>query len=261
MFIDDVLKGREKQNIKVDGIVDITNVWQYCVGLKKDLEVPTDIFSLLPPFESTWFQFKTNLGWFGILAYVTKQEDGGYYIEFNWCIPGNTGYSFSGKHEFLTDMLGKATDIAATRIGPEVPKSSVYFKELVNGTNTIDCGQAYALFTALNFLYCKNVVLSENRFDSKLIKARQRRNKPYFEKTYTIAIEPMKKALNEEGGAQTGGIKQAFHICRGHMRTYDENSKGLFGKHHGTFWVPAHTRGDKEVGKVSKSYKLNTGKR
>jgi hypothetical protein len=89
-----------------------------------------------------------------------------------------------------------------------------------------------------------------------MIKARQRRGKPYFERTYTLNIAPMKKVLNEDGQAAVTGIKQAFHLCRGHFRTYDENSKGLFGRYKGTFWVPAHTRGDEQLGKIGKQYTI-----
>ncbi len=66
----------------------------------------------------------------------------------------------------------------------------------------------------------------------------------------------MKKVLNETGAAAVTGIKQAFHLCRGHFRTYDETSKGMFRRYKGTFWVPAHTRGDEQLGKIGKQYTI-----
>jgi hypothetical protein len=46
-----------------------------------------------------------------------------------------------------------------------------------------------------------------------------------------------------------------LHICRGHLRTYTEE-KPLFGKVIGTFFIPAHLRGDEKVGTVVKDYQL-----
>jgi hypothetical protein len=107
---------------------------------------------------------------------------------------------------------------------------------------------------ALNFLHCKNVVPVENKLPRQLTRARKRKGKPYFEKFHTLAIEPVKKVLNDEGQAHTGGLSHALHICRGHFRTYD--GRGLFGKYKGTFWISPHVRGDVSVGKVDKNYKF-----
>lgn len=55
-------------------------------------------------------------------------------------------------------------------------------------------------------------------------------------------------------GSINGESSRSLHICRGHFRTYSEGSSGLFGKLHGTFWVPQHTRGNVREGVVIKDY-------
>ena len=100
------------------------------------------------------------------------------------------------------------------------------------------------------------IAIQENHTPEKLNRANIKRGKPrpYFEKYYTLQIEPMKKILNTEGQAKTLGLKKAFHICRGHFRTYDANP--LFGKIKGTFWTPAHTKGDLQRGIIKKDYEI-----
>jgi len=50
-------------------------------------------------------------------------------------------------------------------------------------------------------------------------------------------------------------IKQALHIVRGNFATYTE-SNPLFGKFTGTYWRPAHVRGDKKHGEIVKDYNV-----
>jgi hypothetical protein len=52
--------------------------------------------------------------------------------------------------------------------------------------------------------------------------------------------------------------ERARHIVRGHFAEYGMNGKGkLFGKVAGKFWVPAHYRGNPELGEVDKSYRIH----
>lgn len=122
----------------------------------------------------------------------------------------------------------------------------------------ITMGTFPIITTALNFLHCKNVSITENHTPKKLIKANIRRGKerPYFERYYTLGIEPMKRVLDTEGKAQSVGVKKAFHICRGHFKTYDD--KPLFGRLRGTFWTPAHIKGNIGRGIVRKDYEIKT---
>ena len=111
---------------------------------------------------------------------------------------------------------------------------------------------------ALNFLHCKNVTIEREKYGPITVQKDKYGKKKEFRKYYHIlSIEPMKKILESSGNAKETGIKRAFHICRGHFRTYSETKK-LFGKVAGTFWIENHVRGSKEVGEVYKDYDFDS---
>ncbi|MHC1697954.1 MAG: hypothetical protein AB9919_07880 [Geobacteraceae bacterium] len=89
----------------------------------------------------------------------------------------------------------------------------------------------------------------------KTIERRQKKRLPFIEQTHVIVIEPMKKVLDTEGDAQNGGLAKAFHICRGHFKSYEEG-KGLFGKFHRTYFWGSHTRGNIDNRKVNAVYTI-----
>ena len=112
------------------------------------------------------------------------------------------------------------------------------------------------LLLAISFLHCKNVRVQEE--ESQLSRQERRRLEragiePVRFKTLDIA--PMRQILEYEGGAAAVGIQRALHICRGHFATYTED-KPLFGRHAGTFWVPAHVKGSVKEGIVGKDYRV-----
>lgn len=118
-----------------------------------------------------------------------------------------------------------------------------------------------ALLT-ISFLHCKNVTLQQMSTPApkqpRPTSAKsKKRGKPATPRiTYHILdIEPMKQVLKTEGHIEQYGLKKALHICRGHFAHY-ESGKGLFGKYHGTYWIPQHLRGSPEQGIRIKDYRL-----
>jgi len=121
-------------------------------------------------------------------------------------------------------------------------------KELMNSP-------AHIALLTMSFLHCKNVVTSDNPTvtDKKWL-----RRKKLVPLQYKILnLHPMRDTLRSNGQSQITGLKRAMHICRGHFAKYGEESAGLFGKYHGTFWIPQHTRGSKAYGEIVKDYKMN----
>ena len=117
----------------------------------------------------------------------------------------------------------------------------------------------YLVFPALmaiSLMNCKNVVLDPVEPDRELNRERQRHGHRPFVRYHTINIEPMKQVLRTEGNLETVGLKRALHRVRGHFATYTEE-KRLFGRVAGTFWIPAHRRGDLKEGVVVSDYKVN----
>lgn len=106
---------------------------------------------------------------------------------------------------------------------------------------------------AVILMHCKNVVLK----DKPLQKYRGREDREPKEKYKILDIRSFRELVKYESGNELehSGIKKSLHICRGHLRTYDE-IKPLFGKYTGTFYIPAHVRGDKKFGVTHKHYRV-----
>jgi hypothetical protein len=118
----------------------------------------------------------------------------------------------------------------------------------------------YPALLTISFLHCKNVTLQQmltsSSSPSRSKKAKKHARPINSRITYHILdIEPMKRALKTEGNIEQNGLKKALHICRGHFANY-ESGKGLFGKYHGTYWIPQHVRGSAEQGIRLKDYRL-----
>lgn len=130
-------------------------------------------------------------------------------------------------------------------------------EELVSDYVTNTNGQVLpVVLTALNFLHCKNVVTNSEGISEKLRKSRIKKKKEFSGKFYTLGIEPARKILKTEGNSDSNGIVKAFHICRGHLRRYEGDSK-LFGKFENKLiWIPNHTRGNAEKGIIGKDYSV-----
>lgn len=106
---------------------------------------------------------------------------------------------------------------------------------------------------AISFLHCRNVK-KIIPIHTNSISGRNRHKPRFIFKT--LAIEPIKKVLQKEGGSDKNGLKQALHICRGHFKTF--NDKPLFGKISGTFWWDSQVRGSISNGITIKDYSVKS---
>lgn len=278
MFIDEVMK-KYPTMPRPDGIIKIQNVADYgyriCQEAKGCLEMDfKDVISIFPPFPITWMEYKVpnetmiagilllhfnkesvKMAFFFKTLYLDPMchggmiftcDDVGKIISMNYAASKEIAQVFKNK-DFESVMTECVSDFFTV---PKKHTDDVNFNKIF----WITMGETGAPLLALNFLHCKNVALSPDHIPQKLIKARKRNGKPYLEKTYTLQIETMKKILDGEGNAPKTGMQRALHICRGHFANYDE--KPLFGKYTGTFWRPAHARGDSSIGKVNKDYEI-----
>lgn len=262
MLIDTIMKEHPDRK-RPDAVFKIQNVADYVFADPKNAGAYDlyweECFSYRLPFPVVWFEFRGDIGrvQFG---FITALEDHKFCASFfmgsgsrvdhmgTIYLPLNDEYRLIRQ----TNYEGYPSDTYTREYLP-------FFRD--NGispdrADDFTLGIFSVITTALNFLHCKNVNITENHIPKKLIKANFKRGKekPYFEKYYTLAIEPMKQILNTEGQAQSVGIRKAFHICRGHFKTYDE--KPLFGKLRGTFWTPAHAKGNIERGSIKKDYEI-----
>jgi hypothetical protein len=112
----------------------------------------------------------------------------------------------------------------------------------------------------LKFIHCKNVILKQENTINSLpsrIKNHWIKKGKTGELYYVLTISPLKKENNKQKHSvyEGEGEVQSLHICRGHFADYSQG-KGLFGKHKGTYWIPDHVKGSKEVGEIKKDYKI-----
>lgn len=121
---------------------------------------------------------------------------------------------------------------------------------------------------ALQILHCKNASLRERDFPSpkqrKAFVANLRRGAPT--KYYTLQVKDprTKKEIEllskreKKHLAREEASERALHLVRAHYVRYTEE-RPLFGRVVGTFFKPAHFRGNREMGVIQKNYKVRGG--
>lgn len=114
----------------------------------------------------------------------------------------------------------------------------------------------HVAFLTWSLLNCKNVSRVDVTEQEGPTKKWIRRQKAPTIKYQMLSIDPMRNSKPSHSGESSGEPKKAFHICRGHLKHYKEDGPGMFGlgKKYGTFWVPAHTRGDTKNGTIISTY-------
>jgi hypothetical protein len=107
----------------------------------------------------------------------------------------------------------------------------------------------------VSFMHCRNVTAYSVTPPEPLSRQwRKRRGRPLV-RYEVLDIAPMRRVLDKQGQAQTRGLGHAFHICRGHFKTFTEDAP-LFGRVTGQFWWADHVRGSPQHGEVIKDYRV-----
>jgi len=110
------------------------------------------------------------------------------------------------------------------------------------------------LFFATVFMCCNNSndieLMTPLRGDRRRAqKAGIKEPSPYF----LLKVDPTKPRKVYESTGNHTGQKNRAHIVRGHFRHVHDHPLAQFN---GTFWIPAHMRGDKDKGIVNKGYRI-----
>jgi hypothetical protein len=110
----------------------------------------------------------------------------------------------------------------------------------------------------LMLFQCKNITYKKMGPEmSEVSRKRERLNGRYASyEYYVLRIN----TGDESGSAHSSSSlddekKIRFHLCRGHFAEYTEEKK-LFGKYVGRYWIPAHVRGNPELGTIEKDYEV-----
>jgi hypothetical protein len=113
-----------------------------------------------------------------------------------------------------------------------------------------------SLLMALGLVHCKNVLVEEHSPDTKPSKNHERRHGRPLTRYSTIDIKPITRALDGAKQPGQGTLGKAFHLCRGHFKTFRPEAP-LFGKLSGQYWWDAHARGNKRHGEVISEYRVH----
>lgn len=113
---------------------------------------------------------------------------------------------------------------------------------------------------ALSLLHCRNVELIDGPEPSRQMRRMAERRGTAAIRYKELVIDGLRQdtrpSAQHEGGSD---VKRALHICRGHFATYSDDNP-LFGRIAGTFWRPMHTRGSDAVGRIKKTYSIDSPK-
>jgi hypothetical protein len=107
----------------------------------------------------------------------------------------------------------------------------------------------------VSFMHCRNVTARSVTPPEPLSRSwKKRRGRPLV-RYELLEIAPMREVLDTQGQARSQGLGHAFHICRGHFKTFTDEAP-LFGRVTGQFWWADHVRGSPEHGEVIKDYRV-----
>jgi|GEM_PF-5759437 len=252
-------------------LIDITNVTHYVQHLQEDeFEIMEEMTYL--PWGRCWFEYRqpttqrikgkvvdyadSSMDWtVGIFAQLSRDKS---QVEFHVYI--KAFYDATGDKDLIyvgTNFrgVGDTGETSPVFINPSweryISQGIISRQLLIEICSREVCNVLYANM----FAHCRNVTYYEKNHPEKLRKRNEKRGKVPQETYRILDIDGLQKQAKSEATESEGELKRALHICRGHFRTYTEESP-LFGKVTGTFWVPMHKRGSEKHGKVNKDYRI-----
>ena len=163
---------------------------------------------------------------------------------------------------YYVDSLGDwvLCPVAAMNISGEEAWTRGYLykdKSKIRDTDTLDLqDEVTRAMLLLGFLNAKNIVTKCVMPRPRINKKRQKHGQDPIDKYYILEVckgAPTQKYQGEVPWDYKSPENVAFHICRGHFKTYTEDSP-LFGKYAGTFWWQPQARGKVENGTITKDY-------
>jgi len=112
-----------------------------------------------------------------------------------------------------------------------------------------------AAFSLCLLINCKNIEYLEIKPPKKLQKKRKKNNKRPLLSYHLITISNIQDTQTK--GEPQNLWQNRVHLCRGHIKTFDENNP-LFGKYTGSYWWQPYARGNKKLGMITKDYEIKS---
>ena len=228
----------------------------------------TRVGCLLPPFDAFFIEWRDPpswreqfpgvvpaAGWF-ILAQEPDQE----------CLEHAPGAKLALMCLHCFERLngqpavsGNARQVALDAEGNYLKGATINGPDYAVSGNQL--GTAAIGLQTIGFMNCRNVEkMDATPREAPTAKWCRRQRVPALTyRVIQIDANPSRKKRSESNCDEGGGLLKALHICRGHFAHFvdDGVSHGLFGRRQfGTFWIPSHTRGCLEHGKVVSTYNV-----
>jgi hypothetical protein len=206
----------------------------------------------IPPFDNVWIEFNIDL-------LKAPMRIGAHFKRATpivWEMTAVVRVASNRKPTYIpaTTMVEFAED------GSLVDKHTVMPEGMDEGLEDSIQGlvqvTSAVTITGFMFSHCKNVELVERLPKRHEQREAKRRNEAFL-KYREIVIDPgkTKQVAVGSGSSSQDHPVRALHIARGNFATYTAD-RPLFGKYVGTYWRPAHVRGNADVGTVKSTYRV-----
>lgn len=268
-------------------VFDVQNVADYFQPYAddRDWDLSRDFPNLAPPYETCWLEYAMpgepghRVGW------LFMSEDAPSYRQrfglddrpdFRWGVAAvqfdqidahiggptaSVTFPVTGEGAIPADTVPGCgvfwpLDAMPERVRAELAAFPPEQWQVVYG-NTHLRVYLYPALLAISLLHVRNVVVEAHDPPPKFARAYARRNGGAALTTYhTLDIRPLQRTVHAHGELERVGLRRSLHLVRGHFADYREG-RGLFGRHHGVFWMPAHARGARDAGRVEKDYRVH----
>ncbi|MBZ0293363.1 MAG: hypothetical protein K8L99_12420, partial [Anaerolineae bacterium] len=264
-------------NLPPKAIIRANNVWTHIYSDLLDvqdfgwdyyyIEYPSQwgLSNLFPPYHATWIEFRDievhdGIGFrnvsYGIELYMLPDEYDNPNPDDSESNNILCEFRIYGQLDNDRPELLYSGDFVLTRDGTildvDDPDWYIYLGGDIVYTNLR--GILYPALMSLQFLNCKNVELVDYE-PSPRIKQLSEKHRVPLDTYKVLKVNTTRKVYPDREGDDSPSDPKRLHIVRGHFAHYTDEAP-LFGKYTGTFWIPAHVRGDESVGMVVKDYEI-----
>lgn len=163
------------------------------------------------------------------------------------------GYDYTAEEIQIMEMTGQKYKFSSVKdVFPEIKNISL-------GQYEGFSFEAYAIIVLdcfFRLLECKNTIIKKVVPPAKLNKSRLKHKKEPLYEYNIVEISATTTKIRYAGEVDwdyRSPENVAFHMCRGHFKTYTKDAP-LFGKYVGTFWWQPQARGTIDEGIIEKEY-------
>ncbi len=229
---------------------------------------PATIACLVTSYTVTPTPIVTRSDWVGLVSKFSRSDESTNWDQFDFTSNGDARYMqmyfgflrargvTGGLKPLLATLNAQGLPTGSLMgLSIKLPVRPLWQKQDQQGNDAFaEDGTLLPVHLACAFMSCKNVAVVDEHPNLRHAYNPKGRH-TIGTRWHILTIGGITKVLEDKGKSRSDGIKRALHICRGHFGNYTEG-RGLFGKYHGKFWIPAHVRGNAAEGRIEKGYKV-----